>query len=477
MAFLSKFAQRIVSIGGVLKLAARAAIWRTTSDPPLAELTVLLGIAILTAAVRVELQLLAAGAAHGFDPYGLNAVVAWIALELGVAALFVRPGARVTALSAMFILSIAGDLATSAIRLGFPLIAPDAAEGPVWTSAMTGVVIFIVAVGWWVGAMACVIGSLEPRSRLRALGVAAAMWVALFAANALVPHTPAFVPPDFDASNANWWEVVHAYYLDKNGKGGSVPPQVVQLEKAQPGLLKAEIARLAPRQDATNVYALGIAGWAEQDVFIKELDGGLQSIASVLPIKDRIVKLINNRATLDTAPLANPQNFAAAVRAIGGVMDKDKDVLVLFMTSHGEKTGFALQVPGKMIELTPHDVVTALDGEGIKNRVVIVSACFAGIFLPPLANDNTIVLTAADATHTSFGCAPERDWTYFGDAFFRQSLHPGADFAQAFANARVLIQGWEMMDRDVPSNPQAHFGQTLVDKLAPFFAAAQNAGQ
>jgi Peptidase C13 family len=158
-------------------------------------------------------------------------------------------------------------------------------------------------------------------------------------------------------------------------------------------------------------------------------------------------------------------------------MNKDRDVLVLFMTSHGEKTGFALQVPGQMLELTPQQVALALDGEGIKNRVVIVSACFAGIFLPPLANDDTIVLTAADATHTSFGCAPERDWTYFGDAFFRQSLHPGTNFAQAFDHARVLIQGWEMMDHDPPSNPQAHFGQSLVDKLAPFFSAAQGTGQ
>jgi hypothetical protein len=477
MAFLSRAARRVASLREVLKLAARAAVWHTTPDPALAELPVLLGIAIVTAAVRVELQLFAAGAAHGFNPYGLNAVVAWIALELGVAALFVRPGARITALSAMFMLSIVADVVTSAIRLGVPLIAPGAAEGPVWTSPITSTVIFIVIVGWWVGAMACVIGSLAPQSRLRALGVAGAMWVALFAANALIPHTPVFVPSDFDARNANWWEVVHAYYQEKNDETAGAPPQVVQLEKSQPELLKAEIARLAPRQDATSVYALGIAGWAEQDVFIKELDGGLESIASVLPIKDRTVKLINNRATLGTLPLATPRNFAAAVHEIGGVMDKDKDVLVLFMTSHGEQTGFALQVPGKTIELKPQEVTAVLDGEGIKNRVVIVSACFSGIFLPPLANDNTIVLTAADATHTSFGCAPERDWTYFGDAFFRQSLHPGTDFAQAFEHARVLIQGWEMMDHDAPSNPQAHFGPALVNKLAPFFTAAQSAGQ
>ena len=459
----------------ILTLAARAAVWRTTTEPRLVGLRVLLVLSILTATVRVLLQWAAALPSPAFSPYGLNAVVAWIALELAVAALFVRPGARLTALSAMFALSITIDVVTAALRLGFPLIAPDAAEGPIWTSPITGIAIFVVAVGWWVGAMACVIGSLEPLSRPRALGIGATMWVALFLANAAVPHAPVFIAPDFDAHSANWWEVAYAYYRAKHGEPDGPPPvQLAQLEKAQPGLLKAETDRMAPRADTTNVYALGIAGWAGQDVFIKELDGGLDAIASVLPIKTRIVKLINSQATVDTVPLATPQNFAAAVHAIGAVMNKDQDVLVLFMTSHGEKTGFALQVPGKNLELTPQLVTAALDDEGIKNRVVIVSACFAGIFLPPLANDNTIVLTAADATHTSFGCAPERDWTYFGDAFFRQSLHPGADFANAFAHARVLIQGWEMMDHDPPSNPQAHFGPALVAKLAPFFAAAQS---
>ena len=268
----------------------------------------------------------------------------------------------------------------------------------------------------------------------------------------------------------------YAYYREKYGEPGNVPPQVAQLEKSQSALLKAEIARLAPRKDATNVYALGIAGWAEQDVFIKELDGGLDAIASVLPIKDRIVKLINNRATLGECrsplrrtsppPCTRRRRHEQGTGRAHAVHDLARRENRLRAASAGQDAR-ADAAAGHI----------RLDGEGIKNRVVIVSACFAGIFLPPLANDNTIVLTAADATHTSFGCAPERDWTYFGDAFFRQSLHPGADFAQAFDHARVLIRGWEMMDRDPPSNPQGHFGPALVDKLAPLYAAAQGAGQ
>ncbi len=158
-------------------------------------------------------------------------------------------------------------------------------------------------------------------------------------------------------------------------------------------------------------------------------------------------------------------------------MNKERDILVLFMTSHGEKTGFALELPGGVAELTPQQVAATLDGAGIKNRIVIVSACFSGIFVPLLKNADAIVITASDANNTSFGCAPERDWTYFGDAFFRQSLHPGTDLESAFNQARILIQGWELMDHAPPSNPQGVFGPALVDKLAPIFAAAQTAAQ
>jgi hypothetical protein len=459
----------------VLKLAGRAAVWRTTADPPLVGLPVLLGFGVAAAAVRIALQLLAADSWHAFNPYGLNAVVAWIALELAVAALFIYPAGRATALGAMLVLSIVAEIVIAAFQLGLPHFAP-AAAGTLWASTIPGGAIYAIAVAWWAGAMVCVVGSLQWQTRLRLLGRVAALWVALFVANALVPHAPVFLPPSFDARTANWWEVLHTLYLNKNDKPHVAKADIDKVARTQPTLMQAAIARLAPqRKGITDVYALGIAGWAAQDVFIKELDGGLQAIASVLPIKDHTIRLINNRDTLADVPTANFENFAAAVHAIGNVMDKNEDVLVLLMTSHGEQTGFALELFGEVSELTPEQIASTLAKEGIKNRVVIVSACFAGIFLPPLANDNTIVMTAADAKNTSFGCAPERDWTYFGDALFRQSLHPGADFENAFDHARLLIQGWELMDHAPPSNPQGSFGPAVVGKLAPYFAT--NAGR
>ena len=261
-----------------------------------------------------------------------------------------------------------------------------------------------------------------------------------------------------------------------------------------PGALQAAAARLAPQQPGiTDIYALGVAGWAELDVFPKEIDGAFRALAQILPIRDHTLRLINSnsgaknggksggKGDAKTVPLANRKNFAAAVQALGGRMDKDEDVLLLVMSSHGTSGangGFALQLPDRSMQmLTPHELKSVLDGEGIKHRIVIVSACYSGKFVWPLANDNTIVLTAADAMSSSFGCAAGRDWTFFGDALFRQSIQPGTNLWRAFEHAKVLIHGWETLDRLPPSNPQAHFGPALMRKLEPVIEAAAHAGQ
>jgi hypothetical protein len=461
----------------VFKLAARAAVWRATPGPRLVGLPTLLGWAVVLGVIRVALQFADAGSSATFNPYGLNAVVAWLAFELAVAALFVRPAGRATALAAMFVLSMVAEVVIAVVKIGLALFASNA-ESTFWTSAIALNTMFAIETVWWLGAMFAVLRSLETQSRLGLAGRVVALWAALFVANILVPHAPVFVPRGFDIRTANWWEILHARFA------GPVAPQTpadnaARQAQSQNALLQAEVAQLAPqRKGVTDIYAIGIAGWADQDVFIKELDGGLASIASVLPIRDRTLRLVNHRETAASIPLANQRNFAAAVHAVGAVMDKDEDVLILLMTSHGDDHGFALQLPGTIVsELTPQEVATTLDTEGIKNRVVIVSACYSGIFVPPLANDDSFVITAADAKNSSFGCAPERDWTYFGDALFKQSLHPGTDFRSAFDHARVLIQGWELMDRVKPSNPQGHFGAALEEKLAPVFQSATHAGQ
>ena len=463
------------SVGSVLRIALRAAIWRVTPDGRAVGVPSLLVCAIALATLRIAVQFLAAGPDGAFNPYGLNAAVAWVALEIAVAALFMPPGARTTALTAMLALTFLAELASNAVKIALAVIPSLAVANIVFHDhAVVPVVLFVVASVWWIGAMAAVLASFTPQRWVVAIGRVAGLWVALVVVSALVPHAPVFVARNFDIRTANLWESLGARFAARQDGGSATG-----LEQAQQSLLQAQISALAPPvKGAVSVYALGIAGWADQDVFLKELDGGLAALGNILPIRGHAVRLVNHRETLESLPLANQRNFTAAVHALGQVIDKDNDILLILMTSHGVQTGFGLQLPSAVVtQLTPQEVATALDNEGIKNRVVIVSACYAGIFVPPLRNDNTIVITAADGNNTSFGCAPERDWTYFGDAFFRQSVRQGWDLQHTFDNARTLIQGWELMDRARPSNPQAHFGPALVAKLAPLLAAASTAGQ
>jgi hypothetical protein len=270
-----------------------------------------------------------------------------------------------------------------------------------------------------------------------------------------------------------------AYCEGKAKKSGAPAQRGPTGAQQQNALLQSALSRLAPqRAGVTDFYTIGVAGWADQDVFLKELNGALASLTKILPIGGRVVRLVNRRDTMRTTPLATRDNLAEAVRAVAEKMDRDEDVLILFMTSHGNRGGFALQLPGAPpVELPPREVAQMLASAGIKNRLVIVSACYSGTFVPPLANDDTIIMTAADANNPSFGCAPGRNWTYFGDALFNRNLRPGVGLSRAFNNARTTISEWELMQSLSPSNPQAHFGPALLGKLDPYFAAKPGAAR
>jgi hypothetical protein len=456
------------NLWSVLKMALRAAMWKSTSDPQIQSLSAV--VLWLAAAVAASLAFDYAVAEFPaqFSPQGLTSVAGLLALSSLVAAFFVRPDNRATFLCA--------GLATTVIIYAVSVTA--AMVGPLLDPSILGwwqraSLPFLVAyVGWFLGVQYALFNSVEPRSPGRQLVRSVGLVAASLATFALFPNYPVFVGKQFDASTANVWEYARSALLAPDSDSNA-PDQIdrARVELAQPALMDQAIARLAAQvKGTTDIFALGVAGWSEEDVFIKELDGAFDSIVRTLPIKGHALRLVNHADSVADIPTATRQNFAAAIRAIGRVMDKEEDVLLLFMTSHGFESGVALYLPGIVSAwLSPEDVAAVLDREGIKNRIIIVSACYSGVFVGPLASDDSIILTAADENNVSFGCSNEREWTYFGDAFFNHGVKLGADLQTAFAIAKDTIAQWENRDRLPPSNPTAHFGQALVDKLAPVY--------
>ena len=239
-----------------------------------------------------------------------------------------------------------------------------------------------------------------------------------------------------------------------------------QTFEAQQAMWVTKVNALEPqRADVTDVYGLVFAPYASEDVFKRESTLVTDILNQRFDAQGRVLHLLNHGATTQSHLWATPQNAERAIEALAERMDKDKDVLVVYLTSHGG-SDFKLAAshwPLDVEPLTPQLLRAALDKAGIRNRVIAVSACYSGGWVAPLANDNTLVMTAADATHTSYGCGRLSELTYFGRALFDEQLRKTRSFEQAFTNVVPLIKQREIDagKDDGFSNPQISVGSGI----------------
>lgn len=244
------------------------------------------------------------------------------------------------------------------------------------------------------------------------------------------------------------------------------PPQEAARQAA---LLQQELAALpAQRPGVTDVYILAAAFWGDP-VFEREATQGAALLEQHFGANAHTIILTNGTGAPERRyPAASPNNLQAALGRIGQVIDPQEDLVVLFFTSHGSHDGsVAILEANRMAgSLRPANLRDSLAAANIRNRVVIVSACFSGAFIAPLMDNNTIVLTAAAPDRTSFGCQPSNEWTYFGDAYFSHALRGGAGIVASFDQASTLISQWETAQHLTPSNPQKSVGADVARMVA-----------
>lgn len=222
-------------------------------------------------------------------------------------------------------------------------------------------------------------------------------------------------------------------------------------------------------------FFLGFAGVGDEKVFAQEIGLASRVLGERYAVDGRSVSLINDERDLDRAPIASVAGLRYALRGLGARMNLGRDVLFLSISSHGSQDP-AIAVSNSQLplnDLTRNDLAEALEDSGIKWRVIIISACYAGAFVDSLKNPQTIVITAAAADRTSFGCSNDRDLTYFGEAFYRDALPDAHSLRDAFETAKAAIGVRERSERATPSKPQAYFGAEMEAKLASMNAAAR----
>ena len=215
-------------------------------------------------------------------------------------------------------------------------------------------------------------------------------------------------------------------------------------------------------------FFLGFAGVGEQKVFAQEIGLASRVIGERYASGARRLSLINDQRDLEGAPLATVTGLKYALLGLGSRMNLERDVLFLSISSHGTADP-AIAVSNSQLplqDLTPDDLADALRESGIKWRVLIISACYAGGFIDSLKDPQTIVIAAAAADRSSFGCSNDSDLTYFGEAFYRDALPAAGSLRAAFDTAKAAIAARERREHVTPSDPQAYFGKAMEQKLA-----------
>jgi hypothetical protein len=253
---------------------------------------------------------------------------------------------------------------------------------------------------------------------------------------------------------------------------GEGPPHAAVDEDAlyaQPELLRRTLARIEPqRPGIADLYFVGFAPYASQDVFMKEVQSVGRLLRERFDVGGREVSLVSHPSLAQDSPIATLTSLRLALAAVGKRIDPEEDVVLLHVTTHGSQN-HELSVefrPLQLAQIRPQDIRAALDDAGIKWRIVVVSACYSGGFLGALAGPTTLVLTAADASHASFGCASDSDYTDFSRALYDEALRKTRSFPQAFVLARESIQRREARGKLEPSNPQMALGARIEAKLA-----------
>ncbi|HZH51276.1 MAG TPA: C13 family peptidase [Microvirga sp.] len=223
------------------------------------------------------------------------------------------------------------------------------------------------------------------------------------------------------------------------------------------------------RPGETDAYILSFGLWGPQSVFESEAKGAARILEARLGAKGRTIVRYNSKRVSH----ATPADMLAAARSVGQALDPAEDVVVFVLTSHGAPEGIGVVTRRSEQLMTPDDVRHLLNEAKAQHRVVIVSACYSGVFAKALADERTLVITAAAEDKPSFGCRDGATWTYFGDAFFNRAMRAESRLDKAFEKARGFVTLREKREGFDPSDPQIAGGSQVLERLSARCQAAR----
>ncbi|WP_339503064.1 C13 family peptidase [Pseudomonas silesiensis] len=244
---------------------------------------------------------------------------------------------------------------------------------------------------------------------------------------------------------------------------GKLLPDPLELGLLAQGRLLADaLANVPASTPAIELYTLTLGGDGKQSVFLRESDYVSNMLTSRFGAFGQ-VRLVNHRDHLADRPMATRENLRRAALTLAE-RSGPEDLIFLYLTSHGtSEHELVLEQPRMELSDLPADELAAVLAP-LKNRdkIIVISSCYSGGFIPALKDERTLVMTASRADRVSFGCSEQANFTYFGDALFAQALNQTDDLEHAFKLASATVAERELADSFEASEPQIWAPKTVL---------------
>jgi hypothetical protein len=229
---------------------------------------------------------------------------------------------------------------------------------------------------------------------------------------------------------------------------------------------------LAQHQTAANgkrMFYIGLAlysePWSENDVV--ELSDRLRTAS-----RYHVVPMIasNVVSAQGPYPIANDANIAAMVNSAAAQAGPG-DIVFVYLSTHGSHKVLARKMGNNApTALSSRELARKLAPLAGHQSVIIISACYSGSLISDLRSPERIIITAARADRSSFGCAAGNRHTFFGAAELDAFDQPGRSLHQVFTATREGVSRMESARQFQPSEPQVSVGAEVMDLYdAPLF--------
>src|SRR5438105_8612033 len=151
-------------------------------------------------------------------------------------------------------------------------------------------------------------------------------------------------------------------------------------------IVAASVSPARAVEDARKVSVVSFGLFGDQGVFRSEATGAAQVVAGRFgggPVDVQYNSKNGGGATVEA--------LARSLQAAANGLDAENDILFLILTSHGSRAGLAIKAGRLSQTLTPTKFASMLARTCVRHKAVVISACYAGVFIPLLANPDVLV--------------------------------------------------------------------------------------